>query len=440
MFKRLTSRILLISALWMCALAAPVQARHATHAHAHANPVPPLGGVNIPAVYPGASAASVEREIKVADALHAKAVRVEIPWSALEPLGAGQIDPVALGATDSLVSDAAAYGIRVIMMVDNTPCWASTAPTPLLGQCVPGQASQANSWPPHNPSDYAAFVAFLAQRYGTRLAAIEVWNEPDQVNEAYFAGPNKAQLYAALLRAAYPAIKQADPQLPVLGGSFVGSNGLFLKALYAAGIKGYYDGLAVHFYTLTLAALRATHEVQLANGDDKPLWLNEFGWPSCWPQSIEEEQACVTDKTQAENLTNTVRALARTPYVAAEIVYKLQSSNLEEFGALSATGEEKPAFAALSSVLGSPFGNVSPATLKLSRKGASLVASGSGPVGDYMALEAFRGKVLRYQAFFTLDSFNRYSITLPAALGNRHLRVRVYQYWSGPGKSTQKSV
>ncbi len=131
------------------------------------------------------------------------------------------------------------------------------------------------------PPTIAAFVAYLAQRYGTRLAAIEVWNEPDQANQVYFAGPEKPQRYAAVLRAAYPAIKQANPNVPVLAGSLVGANGVFLRAMYAAGIKGYYDGLAVHFYTLTLASLRSIHEVQVANGDTKPLWLDEFGWSSC---------------------------------------------------------------------------------------------------------------------------------------------------------------
>ncbi len=86
-----------------------------------------------------------------------------------------------------------------------------------------------------------------------------------------------------MLRAAYPAIKRANPGVAVLAGSLVGSNGVFLRALYAAGIKGYYDGLAVHFYTLTLGSLRAIHEVQLAGGDHTPLWLDEFGWSSCWP-------------------------------------------------------------------------------------------------------------------------------------------------------------
>jgi hypothetical protein len=401
----------------------------------------PLGGVNVAAVYGGASPASADREIALARALHAKVVRFEVLWSELEPLGPNQIDPRALAYADRLTSDAAAAGIRVIAMVESSPCWASSAPASLLHACIPGKSSKANAWPPSNPADYAAFVGYMAQRYGTRLAALEVWNEPDQANQLYFAGPNKPQRYAAILRAAYPAIKQANPNVPVLAGSLVGSNGVFLRALYAAGIKGYYDGLAVHFYSLTLAALRAIHEVQLANGDTTPLWLDEFGWSSCWPRSrIQQEQACVTPQIQARNIADTFRSLARTPYIAAEVLYKLQGSVAENFGVLNATETRKPAFAALARVLSSPFGSPSPVTLSLRRHGGRLVASGSGPVGDYMELEAFQGSLLRYRALFTLDRFNRYSLALPRVLGAGGLRVRVYQYWAGPGRATRHSI
>ena len=63
-----------------------------------------------------------------------------------------------------------------------------------------------------------------------------------------------------------------------------------------------------------------------------------------------------------------------------------------------------------------------------------MIASGSGPVGDFMQLEAFQGSVLRYRALFTLNRFNHYSIALPALLGTSGLRVRVYQYWAGTGR------
>jgi len=435
---RTTFLSLTLALCGLALLAPPGDAKLAPSAHSSATP--PLGGVNIVGV--GAEPLrEADLAIARARALHAKVVRTEVPWSALEPRGPNQIEPRALAFADRLVSDATAAGIRVIVFVDSTPCWASSAPAALLRKCVPGHSSTANAWPPGNPADYAAFVAYLAQRYGTQLAAIEIWNEPDQANQLYFAGPNKAVRYAAILRAAYPAIKQANPNVTVLGGSLVGANGAFLRALYAAGIKGYYDGLAVHFYSLTLASLRSFREVQLANGDTKQLWLDEFGWSSCWPRSkIQQEQACVTPKAQAANITNMFRSLAGTPYVAADVLYKLQGTRAENFGVLNEKGARKRSFAALSQVLDSPFGAPSPVTLSLRTRGSQVVAGGSGPVGDYMKLEAFQGSVLRYRALFTLNRFNQYSIALPSVLGTSGLRVRVYQEWIGPGKAAHRSI
>ena len=399
-----------------------------------------LGGVNIAGLEFGTTGAQIDRIIATAHSVKAKVVRVDIPWAAMEPRGPGQVDPRALAFTDRLTSDASAAGIGVIMMVESTPCWASSAPAPILAHCT-RNAGPATAWPPTNSADYAAFVAYLAQRYGPSLAAIEVWNEPDQSNQHYLAGPNKAAHYASILRAAYPAIKAADPSLPVLAGSLVGSNGLFLKALYAAGIKGYYDGLSVHFYNLTLASVRAIHEVQLANGDATPLWLNEFGWSSCWPHyRVQQEQGCVTPQIQAANITSVIRALARAPYVAAAVLYKLQGSRYEDFGLLSSSGGHKPAFAGMRSALGSLLGSTGRITLTLTRRHGAVLASGSAPPGDFMRLEVLSGGVLHFWAAFKLDRFNRYSIPLPALLGTSGLTVRVYQYWLGPELTAESSI
>jgi hypothetical protein len=401
----------------------------------------PLGGVNVIGLFSGSTLATADRQIAAARKLHARVVRAELRWSTLEPLRANQLDAGALAFTDRLVGDAAAAGIRVIFTVDSTPCWASSAPASLLRRCETAKSTAANAWPPGNPASYGAVVAYLARRYGSSLAAIEVWNEPDQSNQLYFAGPHKVQRYAAILRTAYTAIKQANPSVPVLGGSLVGSNGLFLRALYAAGIKGFYDGLSVHYYSLVLASVRAIHEVQLANGDTRPLWLDEFGWSSCYPgQRVQEEQACVTAGIQARNLADVIGALSSAPWVAASVVYNLQNAPGENFGVLTAFGTRKPAFAALSSALSRPFASPRPVTLALRRRGAHLIASGSGPVGDYMELEASLGGVLRYQALFILDRFNRYSIPLPSVLGTSGMQVRVYQYWAGPGRAALASI
>jgi polysaccharide biosynthesis protein PslG len=402
---------------------------------------PFLGGVNTADLGFNSTPADADRTISVARQLHAKVIRVELPWSVLEPRGAGRLDPHALAYTDRLLSDATANGIGVIAMIDSTPCWATSAPATLRARCVAGERNPANGWPPTNPADFAALVRSLAQRYGNRITALEVWNEPDQANEKYFGGPHKPERYAAILQAAYVAVKQVAPGIKVLGGSLVGPDGVFLRLLYKAGIKGYYDGLAIHFYTLSLAAVRATRAVQAENGDTAPLWLDEFGWPACYPrQRIEQEQACVTPSVQAHNITNIFRALAGTSYVAAAALYEQQDKGSDAFGVLTRRGSHRPSFSALAHVLASPIGQLSPVTLHLRKAGGRVIASGSGPIGDFMQLEVFRGSVLRYRAVFTLDRFNRYSIKLPRVLGKRGLRIRVYQYWTGVRHAAQKSI
>jgi hypothetical protein len=442
------SAALVLPALFAAALAGPAAAaaRPATQSAKLAPPpssgaAAPLGGLNVVGLTFDSRVSEADQSIAFARQLHAKVIRTEISWAVLEPRGPNQIDPRALAFLDRLIGDASAAGIKVIATLRGTPCWDSSAPQSLLGKCSPTSLSRATAWPPRDPVDYGAAAAYLARRYGTQLAAIEVWNEPDQGNELYFAGPNKAQRYAAVLRAAYPAIKQANPNVPVLAGSLVGSNGNFLRALYAAGIKGFYDGLAVHYYNLTLGSVRSIRQVQIANGDEKPLWLDEFGWTSCWPQErVQQEQACVTPRIQSLNIANIFRSLARTGYVAAEVIFQLHDEPQENFGVVTAGGAHKPSFSGLAAVLASPFGSVTPVSLHLHRHRGRVVAAGSGPVGDFMQLEVFKGKVLRYRALFTLDRFNRYSLTLPRVLGIRGLRVRVFQYWLGSAKAAQKHI
>jgi hypothetical protein len=419
----------------LLAVAAPVLPAAAAHASSGF-----LGGVNIAGLSRASLPAQADHEIAEAKQLHARLVRADFAWSALEPSGP-VLDPHALAFTDRLVADAEAAHIKIVATVASTPCWASSAPAKVLAGCSSGHPDGAASWPPSSDAPYAALLAALAQRYGSRLAAIEVWNEPDQANEDYFAGPEKAVKYARLLRAAYPAVKSAAPSITVLGGSLVGSNGNFLRALYAAGIKGYYDGLSVHYYNLTLGSLRSIRETQTANGDSKPLWLDEFGWTSCWPgRKVEQEQACVTRDVQALNLRNALREMSRAPYLAAATVYKLQDSRAESFGALSASGGHKRSFKALSEAFDSPLGPFSAVTLHLRRRGSQIVASGSGPVGDFMQLEAFSGGKLRFRALFIQNRFNEYSVALPSVLGTSGLQVRVYQYWTGPSRAASKRV
>ncbi len=432
---RLTAAI----ALCCCLVAASASSVSAAKASGQAGP---LRGLNIAGLNAGSSTAAINREISTARSLNAQIVRVEFPWSFFQPTGPGTESTAAVNAANALFAATASAHIKVIALVDDTPCWASSAPASVLAGCGHGGiGGRAEAWPPTQPLYLGSFMGWLAKQYGPQTTAIEVWNEPDQANQNYLAGPEKPKHYAEMLRVSYTAIKSAAPNVTVLAGSLVGSNGGFMRALYAQGVKGYYDAVAVHFYNLVLGSVRRFHEVQLENGDHTPLWLDEFGWSSCWPgRKVEQEQGCVTRAVQAQNITNSFRELARAPYVAALLTYGFQDHPGEEFGVLGAQGKRKPSFYALGSALLSPFGPPSPVTLSLRRSGGSVTASGSAPVGDYMKLEAFVRGVLRYRAIFTLNRFNGYSITLPSVLGTRNMRVRVYQYWLGAGGDTQRSI
>ncbi|HEV3311398.1 MAG TPA: glycosyl hydrolase 53 family protein, partial [Chloroflexota bacterium] len=140
--------------------------------------------------------------------------------------------------------------------------------------------------------DFVAYVSATVRHYRNQIYYWQVWNEPD-LHE--FWGPETyAQDYAYLLRQAYGAIKQANPQAKVLIGGPSGRDphGMhFLKRVIQFG--GKFDIMSAQPYTtepgpdfgLTLQKLRAFH---------KPVWVTEMGWAGeayCGPCGSPWDQA-----------------------------------------------------------------------------------------------------------------------------------------------------
>jgi hypothetical protein len=149
--------------------------------------------------------------------------------------------------------------------------------------------------------------------------AYEVWNEAN--TPAFWTPSPNVAAYAALLKAAYPAIKDADPQATVLtaGTAPAPSDGTsispvdFLKGLYANGAKGSFDAVAHHPYCWPaypgdaqgwsawyqmFGASTSLRTVMTANGDGaKKIWATEFGAPTNGPAG-----SYVTESQQAEML------------------------------------------------------------------------------------------------------------------------------------------
>src|SRR3954468_4532075 len=254
-----------------------------------------MRGVNVHPLWSDRTIAQSDRELDLLRAAGGDTVRIDIAWSTLELAGPGQYDLAYAAKLDQFLSHAAARGIRVVGTVWATPCWASSAPDSVKQGCAGAWWERGvERYPPTDPKDYGAIAGWIAARWGDDLAGVEIWNEPNM--QAFFNASDQAAAYVPLVRAAYPRVKSAAPGLPVVAGDLVYSDVAFLERMYAAGIAGNYDAISIHPYDEpTFSGVRysfrdgppAFHQAMADHGDgDTPLWLTEFGAPTCPPSTF----------------------------------------------------------------------------------------------------------------------------------------------------------
>lgn len=306
-------------------------------------------------------------DVDAAAALGATTVRVALDWSGLEPLRRGQYATWYLDRLDALVARAAARDVRVLLTPLRTPCWAGT----VANACGrPTLAREVSLKSPRDPADYGRFTAFLAGRYGTRLAGIEVWNEPNM--PSFWNERDPVGTYVRLLRATYPLVKRAAPTLPVVAGALAGSDAAFLDRLYVAGMKGSYDVLSVHPYNdgrdpaqlldarwasaTFLQGLRTIRATRDARRDTTPVWLTELGWNTSTQRGLTWLDG-VTPAQQADYLRRAI-AMLQDPawgidFTSGVFVYRLRDIGTDpanpqhNYGLMAMDRTPKPALGAV---------------------------------------------------------------------------------------------
>lgn len=268
-----------------------------------------------------------------------------ISWESVEPTqGSYSWDTL-----DKVVAAAERNNVKLMLILLRAPTWAS----PKGGI-------------PQDKQLYARFVSTVATRYKGKIAAYEVWNEQNLAGET--GGTVNVGEYAELLKAAFPAIKAADPNAIVVYGGLTptGENNpalaiddtIYLKQSYAYNngeIKQYFDVLGVHatgtlnppetffpenpgpgpgyfdnrsFYFRRAEDLRKIMEE--AGDGQKQVWITEFGWTTKNAAKGYEYGQYVSEEDQAKYLVRAYDwAKQNWPWVGVMFLWNLNFSTFE---------------------------------------------------------------------------------------------------------------
>lgn len=297
-------------------------------------PAPQLAGVQLHPLWDGVSPREAARELDVAKRAGADVVRIDIGWGSLELAGKGRISPDYSLRLNAFLNNARARRMKVIATLHETPCWASRAPASLRQGCRGAWWTRGVArFPPRRARDYGDAAVYIARRFGDRLLALEIWNEPNM--QAFLRTDDPVGDYGRLVRASYKRVKRVKPRLTVLAGSLLRADGDFLIGLYEKGrIGGHYDAISYHPYTpdpnaaehpngaafSLIAGTTWLHDIMVAHGDKQGLlWATEAGASTC-----ATHPECVDEREQALRIGSYVRVARRFPYVRAMVIYNLR--------------------------------------------------------------------------------------------------------------------
>ena len=302
------------------------------------------------------------------------ATRVDVFWSTVapeRPRNPRDPDDPAYDWTrpDVIMRGMEDAGIDVIASVYSTPAWA------VAGEDDEYPAAYNPNAP--NADDFADFMHAFAARYRGDFAPaggdgplpavrhIEVWNEP---NLGGFLLPQvdasgervSIPAYAGMVRAAYPAIKDANPDAVVIVGvagprsssSETGTGALeWLRGLRAEGVP--LDAYSQHIYPATPPTAetdvvptwrtvpRLLDELD-GFGPDIPLYITEAGYTT---ETTPFRDTRVTEEEQADYLIDmfSLEEL-QTPRVPVIVWFNLQDNRNWPAGLIREDLSRKPSY------------------------------------------------------------------------------------------------
>ena len=298
----------------------------------------------------GMTSTEITEQLSMMQSLGVKNVRILIPWADIEE----RQGEYSWDYVDSIVESATNLGMGILGVISQTPAWAGT---PVLAGMP-------------QPAVFGGFAQAVATHYAGLISTYEIWNEPNAQN---FLDPVDPAAYTTLLQAAYPLMKQVDPDITVIGG-VVGAGASegnvtmnpddFVQGMYDAGAKGYFDALSFHPYEYSLEfsagagvagspleQLQQILQIMAANDDaDLKVWATEYGQPTTGQYTTQQQADFIQD------FLNSWPEIAGT---GPMFIYTLQdtdsgSTNKQDnFGVYYSDGTAKPVVQIISDYLDS---------------------------------------------------------------------------------------
>lgn len=158
---------------------------------------------------------------------------------------------------------------------------------------------------PEAVEGYARYCAFVAEELKGIVDCFEIWNEYNYYG-SFNPTEEPPETYANMLKAAYTAIKNVNPEATVIGLSMGGIYPSWAKRVFSAGGYDYLDAVSLHPYEYT----NVFDEEKLINGINsikdlmkehskgkpiKPIWITEIGF------STYEGDTGFSENDQAKN-------------------------------------------------------------------------------------------------------------------------------------------
>jgi len=207
------------------------------------------------------------------------AIRDEVGWSAIEREKGKLAMPERL---DRYVRSAAEAGLDVMLILDYSNPFYDDGDRPRSPEALDG---------------FCRYAEFVVRHFGKDVAFYEIWNEWDigiGMRSPYNVGGSPED-YVKLLKAVYPRIKSADPDVAVIGGAST-SGGVkkgWLEKIIQLGALDYCDAVSIHSYNYSDKFPERSPEAcsdwmtdvqkmlrKYNNDVDVPFYVTEMGWPT----------------------------------------------------------------------------------------------------------------------------------------------------------------